>query len=198
MYKVFVNDSPIILTSSAKKNNNYPVYFFKDVVLDEIIYKLRNKDIKGANLYTTDLENDWLSFLNNIVVVSAAGGLVLNAPKEILFIYRNGIWDLPKGRIEKGESTEIAAIREVEEECGIFNLSIVNKLVTTYHIYYQNGNKLKETHWFLMTSNYKKQLIPQLEEGITEVVFKNSVATKQALKSTYANIKLVYDTYKEQ
>lgn len=198
MYKVFVNDSPIILTSSAKKNNNYPVYFFKDVVLDEIIYKLRNKDIKGANLYTTDLENDWLSFLNNIVVVPAAGGLVLNAPKEILFIYRNGIWDLPKGRIEKGESTEIAAIREVEEECGIFNLSIVNKLVTTYHIYYQNGNKLKETHWFLMTSNYKKQLIPQLEEGITEVVFKNSVATKQALKSTYANIKLVYDTYKEQ
>lgn len=198
MYKVFVNDSPIILTSSAKKNNNYPVYFFKDVVLDEIIYKLRNKDIKGANLYTTDLENDWLSFLNNIVVVPAAGGLVLNAPKEILFIYRNGIWDLPKGRIEKGESTEIAAIREVEEECGIFNLSIVNKLVTTYHIYYQNGNKLKETHWFLMTSNYKKQLIPQLEEGITEVVFKNPVATKQALKSTYANIKLVYDTYKEQ
>ena len=197
MYKVFVNDSPIIITSSPKKANNYPVYFFKNAVFDEIIYKLYHKDIKGANLYSTDLEKDWLYFLKNMHVVSAAGGLVLNDKKEVLFIYRNGVWDLPKGKIEKGETIENAAIREVEEECGIFNLKLGKKLVTTYHIYYQNGIKLKETHWFLMTSNYTKKLIPQLEEGITEVIFKNKADIQSALQNTYANIKLVYDTYKE-
>ena len=197
MYKVFVNDSPIIITSSFKNENNFPVYLFSDIVFDEVLYKLKNEPIKGILLYSNDLEKDWSIFTEKIKVVSAAGGLVLNDKKEVLFIYRNGIWDLPKGRIEKGEFIETAAIREVEEECGIFNLSIVKKLITTYHIYYQNGIKLKETHWFLMTSDYKKELKPQLEEGITEVLFKNDLQIDAALQNTYANIKLVYDSYKE-
>ena len=197
MYKVFVNDTPIIITSSTKKENNFPVYIFKNVVLDEIIHKLNNGYLEGVNLYSTDLENDWSLFLNNIKVVSAAGGLVLNLKKEVLFIYRNNIWDLPKGRIEKGETIEKTAIREVEEECGIFNLSINKKLITTYHVYFQNGIKLKETHWFLMHSDYNKELIPQIEEGITDVLFKNDTEIHLALQNTYANIKLVYDTYKE-
>jgi hypothetical protein len=197
MYKVFVNDSPIIITSSSKKENNYPVYLLKDVVIEEVIHKLRNKKNKGINLYTTDLEIDWPLFLSKIKVVPAAGGLVLNPKKEVLFIYRNNVWDLPKGRIEKGETIKTAAIREVEEECGIFNLTLIKPLVTTYHIYYQNGNKLKETHWFLMSSNYTKKLTPQLEEGITKVIFKNELDVKEALKNSYGNIKLVYDTFKE-
>ena len=197
MYKVFINDKPIIVTSSSKKENNFPVYLFKDIAFDEIVYKLQNEIIKGINLYSVDLDNDWNSFLKNLKVVPAAGGLVLNDEKEILFIYRNSIWDLPKGRIEKGESIETAAIREVEEECGICNLSIEKKLLITYHIYFQNGIRLKETHWFLMSSNFKGELKPQLEEGITEVVFKNEHQTKKALQNTYANIKLVYDNYKD-
>lgn len=197
MYKVFVNDRPIIITSSPKKENNYPVYFFKNLVFDEIIHKLNDKLIKGANLYSTDLERDWKLFLANFDVVSAAGGLVLNPKKEVLFIYRNGIWDLPKGRIEKGESIESAAIREVEEECGIFKLNLIKPLITTYHTYYQNGVKLKQTYWFLMTSNYSKKLIPQIEEGITEVKFKKESEINEILQNSYANIKLVYDTYQQ-
>ena len=124
--------------------------------------------------------------------------MVLNDEKEVLFIYRNNIWDLPKGWIDKGESIETAAIREVEEECGIFNLSILKKLSTTYHIYFQGGLKLKETHWFLMSSDFDKELVPQTEEGITKVLFKNEAEINKALQNTYANIKLVYDTYKER
>jgi hypothetical protein len=197
MYKVFVNDTPIIITSSLKKENNFPVYLFKDLVFDEIIYKLKNDAICGITLYSNDLEQDWQIFLQNLKVVPAAGGLVLNSKNEVLFIYRNNIWDLPKGKIEKGETIETAAIREVEEECGIFNLSIGKKLLTTYHIYYQKGIKLKETHWFLMHSNYNKKLIPQIEEGITRVSFKNESEIKEALQNTYGNIKLVYDSCKE-
>jgi 8-oxo-dGTP pyrophosphatase MutT (NUDIX family) len=195
MYTVFVNDKPIIITSSQKKENNYPVYFLKNSVTEEIIHKLKNKKIKGVNLYTPDLENDWHSFLKTFHTVSAAGGLVLNTKKEILFIYRSKKWDLPKGRIEEGETIEETAIREVEEECGIFNLKLIKPLLTTYHVYFQNGLKLKETFWFLMTSNYEGELIPQLEEGITQVLFKNEEEVRKALQNSYKNIELVYDRY---
>ena len=197
MYKVFVDDKPIIITSSSKKINNFPVYLFKNIVFDEIIHKLKNDSIDGINLHCSDLEKDWQVFLQNLKIVPAAGGLVLNQKREILFIYRNDSWDLPKGKIEKGETIETAAIREVEEECAIFNLSIQKELITTYHIYYQNGIKLKQTYWFLMHSDYSGKLIPQLEEGITAVAFKNDSEIDLVLQNTFANIKLVYDTYKE-
>ena len=197
MYKVFINDKPIIITSSSKKENIFPVYNFKNIVFDEVLNKLKSSDIKGINLFSNELENDWLIFTQNMKVIPAAGGLVLNPKKEVLFIFRNNFWDLPKGKIEKGESIETAGIREVEEECGIFNLSIKKKLITTYHIFFYKGIKLKETHWFLMTSDFDKQLVPQIEEGITEVGFKNQKEIDEALKNTFANIKLVYDAYKE-
>jgi ADP-ribose pyrophosphatase YjhB (NUDIX family) len=197
MYKVFVNEKPIIITSSSQKENNFPVYILKNIVLDEIIHKLRNEIIDGVYLYTPDLESGWNYFLTQIKVVPAAGGLVKNNKNDILFIYRNNIWDLPKGRIEKNESIETAAIREVEEECSIFNLTIEKQLITTYHIYFQNKNKLKLTYWFLMNSNYDKPLIPQIEEGITKVEFIKEESIDTILKESYANIRFVYYYYKD-
>ena len=197
MYKVFVNDKPIILTDSLPKENKYKVYLFKNLIVSEILDKLTSNSINGILIFCDNLELTKELFFKNFKIISAAGGLVLNPKKELLFIYRNNSWDLPKGCIEKGESIETAAIREVEEECGIFNLKLIKPLTTTYHIYNQNGITLKETHWFLMTSDYNKELVPQIEEGITEVIFKNKKAVNEALKNSYANIKLVYDTYKE-
>jgi hypothetical protein len=146
MYKVFVNDNPIIITSSSKTSNNFLTYPYKDVVLDDLIEKLRNKKYKGINLITNDLENDWKSFLTNTEVIPAAGGLVLNAKNDVLFIFRNGVWDLPKGWLDKGETIENAALREVEEECGIFNLKLIKPLVTTYHIYFHKGVQIIRKH----------------------------------------------------
>ncbi|MCG1035605.1 NUDIX hydrolase [Polaribacter sargassicola] len=196
MYKVFVNEKPIIITSS-RKDAIFSVFLFKEIHFDEIINKLENTDIKGIILYSNNLESDWKSFLTHLKMIPAAGGLVLNSKKDILFIYRNGVWDLPKGWIEKNESIENAAIREVEEECGITNIKIIKPLITTYHIYFHKGAKLKKTHWFLMTSDFNGVLKPQTEEGITQASFKNSFETEKALQNTYQNIKLVYDTYKE-
>ena len=198
MYKVFINDKLIIITSSSQKENNFPAYSFKSITFDEILAQLKSKEIKGINLYSADLETDWKSFCGNMRVIPAAGGLVLNAKKEVLFIFRNNVWDLPKGWIEKGETKEIAAIREVEEECGISNLKLIKPLVTTYHIYFHKGTKLKETHWFLMTSDDENKLTPQTEEGITSVGFKNETEIDDVLQNSYANIKLVYDTYKKR
>lgn len=197
MYKVFVNEKPIIITSSLQVKNNFKVYPLNDIALDEIIYELKNKNTKGINLYTNDLESGWHYFLSQIDVIPAAGGLVKNEKNEFLFIYRNNIWDLPKGQIEKGESIEKAAIREVEEECGISKLKMIKKLLVTYHIFYQKGNKLKLTHWFLMNSNFDEELTPQIEEGITKVAFIEEPKVDEIIKKSYANIKLVYDCFKD-
>ncbi len=103
-------------------------------------------------------------------IIYAAGGLVLNPQNEILFIYRNNHWELPKGWIEKGESQKQAAIREVSEECNIFDLQIQKRLPATFHIYQEAGSPiLKITYWFLMMNASNETPAPQAEEGISKV-----------------------------
>ncbi len=192
MYKVFVNDTPIILTDSAKSENDFPTLLYNNTHLDEIVYKLTDGGLSGVNLYCIDLPSCWEHFKTYFSTVVAAGGLVKNAESEFLFISRFDKWDLPKGRIEANETLEETAIREVEEECGITELELQNFLVTTYHLFNQNNSyKLKETHWYFMTTNYQGTLTPQLEEGITNVVFKSKEEVQQALLNSYANIAIV-------
>ena len=195
MYKVFINDSLIILTDSLPKENKLPVYLFENTCVEEFVQNIIANPTKEVLFLCVNLEKSTALFFENFKMVTAAGGLVLNPQKEILFIYRNGMWDLPKGMIEKGESLETTALREVAEECGIENLSIDQFLTTTYHYFYRNEKCLKKTHWFLMHSNFEGVLQPQEEEGITQVVFKNKTATLKALQNSYANIKLVYNKY---
>ncbi|CAL2105069.1 NUDIX domain-containing protein [Tenacibaculum sp. 190524A02b] len=199
MYKVFVNDKPIILTTSIKKEEEYPVFLFKNTVMDELIYKIKSDQLSGVYLFSFDLEEDWNKIKKIYEPIVAGGGLVLNSLEEVLFIYRGEKWDLPKGRIEEGEHIREAAVREVEEECGIENVVIKDFLLNTFHFFFQDGEvKLKETHWYLMESNYKGKLTPQLEEGITDVRFMNTSEIDKALQNTYANIKLVYESYLQE
>jgi 8-oxo-dGTP pyrophosphatase MutT (NUDIX family) len=198
MYKVFVNDKPIILTDSLKNENNFSVYIFNEVVIDEIIHKLKKGNAQGVNLFCADLQRDWESFQQHFKVVVAGGGLVVNPADEVLFIYRANTWDLPKGRVEEGESIEETAVREVEEECGISGLALQSFLITTYHLFYMDGiQQMKVTHWYFMKSDYYENLVPQLEEGITEVVFKSKNEITEAVQNTYANIKLVLEAYNQ-
>jgi len=197
MYKVFTNDKPIILTDLLPKGNEYPIYLFENLNIHTIINHLSSNSTKGVVIFCTDLEKSKVLFFKQFNVISAAGGLVLNPKNEILFIFRNGVWDLPKGCVEKGETIKSAAIREVKEECGIIDLNLIKPLTTTYHIYFQKELILKETFWFMMTSKDEGKLIPQIEEGITKVAFKNRVASQSALENSYSNIKIVFDTYKE-
>ena len=197
MYKVFVNDTPIILTDSIPKENKYPVYLFEYLIVGDVLGKLTSNSISGVLVLCVDLEASKAAFFENFKIVTAAGGLVVNRNKEILFIYRSNTWDLPKGGIEDGETLEETALREVTEECGIEALRMDQFLVTTYHYYYHKKNTIKVCHWFLMKSDYDGPLVPQEEEGITEVVFKDEDATLDALKNSYANINLVYEKYRD-
>jgi ADP-ribose pyrophosphatase YjhB (NUDIX family) len=191
-----MNDKPIILTDSLQNGFGFQVYDFENVVLYEILHKLKKDILDGVVLFCKNLADDWATFQRHFKVVAAAGGLVVNETQDVLFIFRGNRWDLPKGRIEKGESIETTAVREVEEECGIENLQLDRFLLTTYHVFFQNNeDRLKITHWFLMHSNYQGTLTPQIEEGITIAEFKNLQETRQALTNTYANIHLVFEAY---
>ncbi len=146
--------------------------------------------IRSVSIYHDDLKELWQAFCSCFVIIEAAGGWVTNSKEEILFIFRNNRWDLPKGKIEAGESPEIGAVREVEEECGIENISRKALRYTTWHTYKHQGKMvLKRTYWFNMEVHHNPTLTPQLEEGITEVKWIPSGALPSAVTSnTYPSI----------
>ena len=123
-------------------------------------------------------------------MIEAAGGIVYNDRDELLMIFRNGKWDLPKGKLEKGETIRECAVREVEEECGVSGLKIIKEVQNTYHTYFDNEESiLKKTYWFLMKTDYSGNLKPQKNEGITKVSWNDSIEKLTRIKNTYANIR---------
>jgi len=193
MYKVFVNDCPIFLTENNNILTNYKKIIFNSSEIKSVISDLFENNLEGICFVCFDLELAWKQFKASFKIEKAAGGKVFNLKNEVLFIYRFDKWDLPKGKLEKGESIEDCAIREVEEECGIKNLTIKKPLEATYHIFKRKGETiLKITYWFLMKTDFSDNLIPQIEEGIEEAVFKNEAEIKKTLQNTYENIKLLF------
>jgi 8-oxo-dGTP pyrophosphatase MutT (NUDIX family) len=133
---------------------------------------------------------DWKKFCAHYILIESAGGLVYNREDELLMIFRNGKWDLPKGKKEKGEEIESCAKREVQEECGVRNLEITEKLMDTYHIYTHNGKKvLKRTFWYKMKTDFDGELTPQTKEGITKVEWVMHEDLEEKLKNSYGNIR---------
>lgn len=196
MYKIFVNDRPIILTSTVMKESGFKVFLLKSVDMEYVIRKLQRSDFKEVYLYHPKQEKLLSLFKDRMGYINAGGGLVKNDKNELLFIERNKKWDLPKGRAEKGENIETTSLREVEEETGVQNLSIDKFLQETYHIYRNKGKyNLKVTHWYLMKTDYSGGLTPQLEEGITQAVWKTNEQAKSALNNSYANVVLLTEAY---
>jgi len=193
MYKVFVNDVPIILSTQENIGSNYTNIPIKRAKIKQLIHKIEKGELLYLNLYHKK-EHKLLKHLKKkLKVIKAGGGLVVNPKNEILFIYRNKKWDLPKGKMEKGEMMEETALREVEEETQVEGLKINSFLQITYHIISRNNKyKLKETHWYKMKTSYEGKLIPQQSEGIKKAKWKNFEQTQKALKKSYANIKLLF------
>jgi 8-oxo-dGTP pyrophosphatase MutT (NUDIX family) len=122
--------------------------------------------------------------------IPAAGGLVFNAQKEVLFIYRSGYWDLPKGHVEKGESFDFTAIREVVEETGLTQISIQHELFPTRHFYFMKGRwQIKLTQWYLMHSPLDGPLFPQLSEGIEKAEWVDYWRLPDILMHSYRSVR---------
>lgn len=197
MYKVFVNDKPLFLTNEISRETDFQLFLLESIDIEQLIIKIFQNKIQKAILYHPDESEIMKTLKAKIPVNKAGGGFVYNKKGEVLFIFRNGKWDLPKGGIEKGEDIEATAMREVEEETGVNKLRVINKLQKTYHIFKRNGKyKLKITHWFEMQSDFEGTPHGQIEEGIEKVAWLNPEQIKEALKNSYENIKLLFQEEK--
>tara|TARA_B100001939_G_scaffold85792_1_gene73379 strand:+ start:67 stop:672 length:606 start_codon:yes stop_codon:yes gene_type:complete len=198
MYKVFFNQKLILLTTDIiSPKEDSPFFYVKFTNKKFVVQMLKSKKTKMLYLYHSKEDKLWYYFLNMFKLIEAAGGLVRNLKtNHFLFIFRNKKWDLPKGRINKNEEVQKAAIREVEEETGVENLSITKPLNTTYHIFKRNRKyRLKKTFWYLMETDYNGELTPEIKEGIEKAIWIDKKLIVSLKSQMYQNINLIISTY---
>lgn len=197
MYKIYINETPLILTTNKDAMTYGPAsekililrYPGKKKFLLNIINQLENSErFELIVVFDKDVSSIWETFCDCFKIIEAAGGVVFNEKKEILVIYRRGFWDLPKGKIDKGETTEQAAVREVQEETGLNHINLSDHIYDTYHTYSLKGKRiLKRTYWYLM-STIEAELTPQAEEDIEEAKWIELDSFLASGNKTYSNI----------
>ena len=195
MYRLFCNNKMLVCRNFFEHflDNGIASNKLSSQLFENTLDKIKNWLENGEeNLYIDDIDNDILAAVIKEIFrfAPAAGGVVI-INKSVVAIERNGKADLPKGHIEKNEQTDIAAMREVEEETAIKNLSIIKQLPSSHHCYLLNGQwTLKKTSWFLMKSDDDFKPKPQEEEGISRVYLINKDNVKDFLENTYPSIRL--------
>jgi ADP-ribose pyrophosphatase YjhB (NUDIX family) len=196
--KIYFGDKPVILCDDIDKELNEILHHPDAVFVDEVspkaiksmLHEIKKEEFHAGVLWNADLDKLKETFFKNFTVIEAAGGIVQNEKKDILFIKRLAKWDLPKGKIEKGENEEECAVREVTEETGVKDLHLKKKIGETHHVYDQFGKHfLKISHWYYMTCSSKQELVPQTEEHITEIKWVKTKDIKVPMENTYPSIK---------
>ncbi len=161
-------------------------------VIRQAVHDLQHSDAQAAIVLSSQPDWYWQQFRQLFTHVVAAGGVVINALGHTLFIHRRGSWDLPKGKLDPGETLEACAIREVQEETGLQQLSITAPLGSTWHVYPEKGQLiLKESVWYQMSSQQTDDLIPQTEEDIVEARWVNVDELPTILAGAYPSIREV-------
>jgi len=193
MIKIILNNKRIFLTEDIQETmqhfsiwDAYISFGFNEDKAIEMVDIMMVSEIQNGVVVGNPEEN--LAVMKRAFrLVKAGGGVVFNNQNELLFIYRKKKWDLPKGKMDRGETIERCAVREVFEETGLRNLEIVRKLCDTYHLYLDNSMILKETAWYLMFSEHTR-LRPQFEEGIKKAIWVHKNNIRYQLRNTYPSI----------
>jgi len=209
MYKLFINNKIVFICQNPSFVDNlmqqeYIIEPYVSKADFEVLLKIIQSDANPNNVivYHKDVEKAFAEICSCFTGVPAAGGVVFNAQDEVLLIHRRGFWDLPKGKIDSGESTEDAAIREVIEETGLKHVTITapvtfKKLMNkaTYHSYFlDNKPALKISYWYKMSTDFDGDLVPQEEEDIEQAVW----VSKQDIPDYFDNMYLsIIDVLKE-
>jgi 8-oxo-dGTP pyrophosphatase MutT (NUDIX family) len=193
MTRIYFNDKAIEISSQPYETvaAGKQVYIIDTDAAErtgEAIEKI--KDYREVIL-AGDEEKIWQQFTKRFFLIKAAGGFVYDNDK-VLFIFRKGKWDLPKGKLDEGESLETCAVREVEEETGLKNVVFEKPLAVTYHTYSEKGKDiLKETHWYFLKADSSQPLSPQTIEDIEECKWTNINNLEFYLANTYPLVKEV-------
>jgi 8-oxo-dGTP pyrophosphatase MutT (NUDIX family) len=202
--KIYFGDKPVYLCDDINQELNEILHHPDAVFIDEIsnaaikslLHEIVKEEFHAGVLWNPDLEKLKKAFFKHFTLIEAAGGIVQNEKKELLFILRLGKWDLPKGKVEKGEELAATAVREVEEETGVTNLKLKRKTGETYHTYNAYGKHfLKTTHWYHMICSSKQTLVPQTEEDIAEIKWVKTKDIKEPIANTYPSIKDILSVF---
>jgi ADP-ribose pyrophosphatase len=194
-YKIFYNDRVVVLTDkitkSFEKNEGLFYKYQKNEELTELMSAFANfTQVQSLYVFHSNPDELLNKVKSGFTIVEAAGGVVKRKDGKLLAIYRRGKWDLPKGKVEKGEFYEQTAIREVKEECGLSNIKIRRRLLDTYHTYSEKGkNILKRTIWYEMELYGDEQPVPQQEEGITDFMWFDYQTVSEIMKNTFESLK---------
>jgi 8-oxo-dGTP pyrophosphatase MutT (NUDIX family) len=196
--KIYFEEKPVFLCNEITKELNELLHHPDTIFIDEINshaikslqHEIQKEQFHSGVLWSNDFDKLKKAFFKHFTIIEAAGGIVQNEKKELLFIYRLDKWDLPKGKLEKGENLEECAIREVEEETGATNIKIISKANETYHTYHAYGKHfLKISHWFYMKCPNEQKLTPQVIENITRIEWVKPSNLKVIFENTYPSIK---------
>lgn len=183
-----MNQSALCLADFKPKNSaKHQLVENEEVDIFKLFQHCQNVENKSSFwIVSKDKKAVFKKLIRPLRKITAAGGIVKNGKGEYLFIFRLGKWDLPKGKVDKGEKIKKAAVREVEEECGIHVDYRGKKLTTTYHLYtIKNELVVKKTVWYEMGVNGKPKLIPQQEEDITKAIWLKRQDLDQVRENTY-------------
>lgn len=196
--KIYFGDKPVFLCNEIGATIEEYRHHHDAVLIDEIsvpainslLHEIAKEEFHAGILLHEDLEALKKEFFKHFTLVTAAGGLVENETGEYLLIHRRGKWDLPKGKLDPGETIEQCAVREVEEETGLQQLQLQQLLTITYHTYKEFGKHiLKDSHWYTMKVKGNQLLTPQTEEDIDTVEWVNKNELHNYLNNTFPSIK---------
>ena len=203
MYKIYFNNKPLFITSQLTPELQEYLHHEETVFIDEfsvhtvkaMVHEMEAPQIHSGVFLNDDVDAVLKAFKKKLVLIQAAGGLVHTNDNELLLIFRRGKWDLPKGKLDEGENLEACAVREVTEETGLSAIEIEQPLCVTYHTYHEFGKHiLKESHWYLMKTAAKSDLIPQVEEDIEKCEWVMTDRLRPYMDNTHASILDVVNT----
>jgi 8-oxo-dGTP pyrophosphatase MutT (NUDIX family) len=207
-YKIYINESPLYLTQTSDLEDEtafersliHAKYIGKPKMLMNYIELLeKNKHHEGIIIQADNVEQLWKDFKSLYQYIKAGGGLVLNNFGKVLLIFRRGVWDLPKGKQDPGETLAQTALREVQEETGLSDLKLIEKLNNGYHCYLMSKQRtLKRTRWYLMQTQSPNQLKLQKEEGILDAAWFDPKELPGLNMPMYNNIRDVLIRYNEE
>jgi len=205
--KIFFGNKPLFLCYTIDETIQPYIHHDDTVFIDELnshtikamIHEMQLTSVQSGVFFHENMEELKKAFFKKFTLILAAGGLIQNENDDILFIFRRGKWDLPKGKLDKGEKLENCAIREVQEETGLKNIKLLAPLMVTYHTYHE-GTKfiLKESHWYTMKVTGEKMLIPQKEENILEAIWVKATDLPSYRKDTFPSIEDVIEAFQKE
>ncbi len=194
---IYFESKPVFLcdeiTKEIQEYKHHPDAIYIDelstAAINSLLHEIRKPQFHAGIIFNPDFLKLKAQFFKHFHLIKAAGGLIKNVNEEILLIFRRGKWDLPKGKLDEGETISECAKREVQEETGLQELEVGPLIQITYHIYSQFGKHiLKETYWYEMVATGNEKLVPQTEEDIAKIIWVKKDELKKYFENTFPTV----------